>query len=436
MGEHLRQLFKMISDWMHSWGLTGPTGQILHVAILMVLLIGLGLLIDRLTRWILTTIIHRIVIKSTTRFDDILLEKGVFKRLSRLVPALIVYYMIPHVFQGVFPSTGDTVLNQIIIQWVELFQDFTSTFMVVVGILVVFSLLDAGNQLYNQSDISGRVPIKGYIQLVKVIMVIIALVWILSLFFNFELKGFFTGLGAFMAVLMLVFKDTLLGLVASIQLSVNRMIRIGDWVTIPSRNADGVIQDITVNVAKVENFDKTIITFPTYALVSEPVQNWRGMEEAQGRRIKRSIHIDMATVHFCPDEQLDQFEGIDLIRDYIQTKRKEFAELNKETGVNNDNLVNGIRLTNLGIFRMYLEYYLINEPRIHTDMTFMVRQLQPTEKGIPLEVYAFSKTTVWQTYEQIQSDIFDHILAVLPQFGLKVFQNPTGFDFRQIASKA
>lgn len=436
MGEHLRQFFKMISDWMHSWGLTGPTGQILHVAILMVLLIGLGLLIDRLTRWILTTIIHRIVIKSTTRFDDILLEKGVFKRLSRLVPALIVYYMIPHVFQGVFPSTGDTVLNQIIIQWVELFQDFTSTFMVVVGILVVFSLLDAGNQLYNQSDISGRVPIKGYIQLVKVIMVIIALVWILSLFFNFELKGFFTGLGAFMAVLMLVFKDTLLGLVASIQLSVNRMIRIGDWVTIPSRNADGVIQDITVNVAKVENFDKTIITFPTYALVSEPVQNWRGMEEAQGRRIKRSIHIDMATVHFCPDEQLDQFEGIDLIRDYIQTKRKEFAELNKETGVNNDNLVNGIRLTNLGIFRMYLEYYLINEPRIHTDMTFMVRQLQPTEKGIPLEVYAFSKTTVWQTYEQIQSDIFDHILAVLPQFGLKVFQNPTGFDFRQIASKA
>jgi len=421
---------------MHSWGLTGPTGQILHVAILMVLLIGLGLLIDRLTRWILTTIIHRIVIKSTTRFDDILLQKGVFKRLSRLVPALIVYYMIPHVFQGVFPSTGDTVLNQIIIQWVELFQDFTSTFMVVVGILVVFSLLDAGNQLYNQSDISGRVPIKGYIQLVKVIMVIIALVWILSLFFNFELKGFFTGLGAFMAVLMLVFKDTLLGLVASIQLSVNRMIRIGDWVTIPSRNADGVIQDITVNVAKVENFDKTIITFPTYALVSEPVQNWRGMEEAQGRRIKRSINIDMATVHFCPDEQLDQFEGIDLIRDYIQTKRREFAELNKETGVNNDNLVNGIRLTNLGIFRMYLEYYLINEPRIHTDMTFMVRQLQPTEKGIPLEVYAFSKTTVWQTYEQIQSDIFDHILAVLPQFGLKVFQNPTGFDFRQIASKA
>lgn len=436
MGEHLRQFFKMISDWMHSWGLTGPTGQILHVAILMVLLIGLGLLIDRLTRWILTTIIHRIVIKSTTRFDDILLEKGVFKRLSRLVPALIVYYMIPHVFQGVFPSTGDTVLNQIIIQWVELFQDFTSTFMVVVGILVVFSLLDAGNQLYNQSDISGRVPIKGYIQLVKVIMVIIALVWILSLFFNFELKGFFTGLGAFMAVLMLVFKDTLLGLVASIQLSVNRMIRIGDWVTIPSRNADGVIQDITVNVAKVENFDKTIITFPTYALVSEPVQNWRGMKEAQGRRIKRSINIDMATVHFCPDEQLDQFEGIDLIREYIQTKRREFAELNKETGVNNDNLVNGIRLTNLGIFRMYLEYYLINEPRIHTDMTFMVRQLQPTEKGIPLEVYAFSKTTVWQTYEQIQSDIFDHILAVLPQFGLKVFQNPTGFDFRQIASKA
>jgi miniconductance mechanosensitive channel len=435
MGESLRKLFELISDWMHTWGLTGPSGQILHVTILMILLIALGFLIDRLTRWILTAIIHRVVKKTSSRFDDVMLEKGVFKRLSNLVPALIVFYMIPHVFQGVYPESTDTVLNQMIVQWIAIFRDITSAYMIIIGMLVVFGVFDAGNKLYDESDISGRVPIRGYIQLVKVILVFIAVVWIFSLIFNFRLKGFFTGLGAFMAVLTLVFKDTLLGLVASIQLSVNRLIRIGDWVTIPSRNADGVIQDITVTVVKVENFDKTIITFPTYALVSEPVQNWRGMEESRGRRIKRSINIDMATVHFCSEEQLDKLEEIMLIRDYIQTKRREFAERNREVGAENSNPANGIRLTNIGIFRIYLEHYLVNEPRIHADMTFMVRQLQPTDKGIPLEVYAFSMVTAWEVYEKIQADIFDHILAVLPQFGLKVFQNPTGFDFRQLASK-
>jgi miniconductance mechanosensitive channel len=436
MGESIRKLIESVSAWLDSIGLTGPFGQILHIAILMVFLFLIGFFLDRLTRGILVSLVHRLVRKTTTHFDDILLEKGVFRRLAHLVPALVVFSMIPYVFDGIYHGIEDETLLKVITGWKEFFRDLVSGYMIIIGMMIFISSLNAVNVSYTQSDFSGRVPIKGYIQVLQLLLVIIGSVWILSIFFNFHLKGFFTGLGAFMAVLVLVFRDTLLGLVASIQLSINKMIRIGDWVTIPSRNTDGVIMDISVNTVKVENFDKTITTIPTYALVSEPVQNWRGMEESNGRRIKRFVNIDISTVRFCTDDDLDRFEKISLISGYLKEKRAGMAEHNRKNGIDTTIPANGETMTNLGVFRKYLEYYLKAHPLINKEMTFMIRQLQPTDRGIPIEVYVFCSDKAWEKYETVQSDLFDHILAVMNEFDLRVFQGATTQDIKMMTPKS
>ncbi len=342
--------------------------------------------------------------------------------------------MLPYIFNGVyFVDAGDA--DQLIKTFIDISQKAMSIYMIGIGASIIMSSLNALNEIYIHLDFAGRVPIRGYIQVVQFLVVLIAVIWVLSVVFGFELKGFFTGLGAFMAVLVIVFRDTLLGLMASIQLSANKMVRIGDWVTIPSRNADGTILDITVNTVKVENWDKTITTMPTYSLVSEAVQNWRGMEESDGRRIKRSVNIDIGSVHFCSDPLLDRLENIHLVSDYIKTKRAELAELNRKFPNTELSVANGIRLTNLGIFRKYLELYLSKHPDIQHGMPTMVRQLQPTERGIPVEIYGFSSEKAWEQYENVQSDIFDHVLAVIPEFELHAFQNPTGADFKQLGKR-
>jgi miniconductance mechanosensitive channel len=432
MGDNLKIMFQNISDWLNTWGLTGPFGQFLHLVILMVMLFIIGFAIDRSTRGILKLVVHRIVRKTTNTIDDLLLDKGFFRRVAHFAPAVVVYYLLPHIFNGVY--LGDAVEpDKMLKAFIRIAQDITSIYMIIIGTLVVLTMLNALNEVYDQMDVSGRVPIRGYIQVVKFLIILIVSIWILSILFDFRINKFFTGLGAFMAILVLVFKDTLLGLVAAIQLSANKMIRIGDWVTIPTRNADGTILDITVNTVKVENWDKTVTTMPTYSLISEPVQNWRAMEESNGRRIKRSVNIDMGAVHFCSDELLDRLEKIHVISDYVQTMRKELADLNRQYPNADLSVVNGIRLTNLGVFRKYLECYLKEHPDIQHEMTTMVRQLQSTDRGIPIEIYGFSKEKAWELYENIQSDIFDHILAVIPEFELRVFQNPTGADFKQLA---
>jgi miniconductance mechanosensitive channel len=431
MGENLKILFKHLSDWLDTWGLTGEFGQFLHLIILLVMLFLVGFVLDRLTRLIIKVVINRIVRRTKNPYDDVLLEKGVFRRIAHFLPAVVIYYMLPHIINGVyFVETGppDKVLKSLI----DFAQNATSIYMIAIGASIILPVLSALNEIYTHLDVSGRIPIRGYIQVVQFLIILIAAIWVLSQIFGFQLKGFFTGLGAFMAVLVIVFRDTLLGLMASIQLSVNKMVRIGDWVTIPSRNADGTILDITVNTVKVENWDKTITTMPTYSLVSESVQNWRGMEESNGRRIKRSVNIDLGAVHFCSDQLLDRLENIHLISDYIKSKRKELEELNRKYPNADLSLANGIRLTNLGIFRKYLELYLTGHPDIQHEMTTMVRQLQPTDRGIPIEIYGFSSEKAWEIYENIQSDIFDHVLSVIPEFELRVFQNPTGADFKQL----
>jgi miniconductance mechanosensitive channel len=432
MGDNLKIMFKHLSEWLESWGLTGAFGQFLHLVILLALLFMVGFAIDRLTRLVLKIIVNRLVKRTKNPYDDILLEKGVFRRIAHFAPAVIVYYMLPHIFNGVY--FVDTVEpDKVLKAFIDFSQKATAIYMIAIGASVFMTGLNALNEIYTHLDVSGRVPIRGYIQVVQFLIVLIAAIWILSEIFGFQLKGFFTGLGAFMAVLVIVFRDTLLGLMASIQLSVNKMVRIGDWVTIPSRNADGTVLDITVNTVKVENWDKTITTMPTYSLVSESVQNWRGMEESNGRRIKRFVNIDMGTVHICSDELLDKLQNIHLISDYVKTKRAEFDEMNREYPKGNLSVANGIRLTNLGVFRKYLEIYLKEHPDIQHEMTTMVRQLQPTDRGIPIEIYGFTCDKAWEIYENVQSDIFDHVIAVIPEFDLRVFQNPTGADFKQLA---
>jgi miniconductance mechanosensitive channel len=238
------------------------------------------------------------------------------------------------------------------------------------------------------------------------------------------------GLGAMAAVLLLVFKDTILGFVASIQLSANDMLKIGDWIEMPGHRADGTVIDITLNTVKVQNWDRTITTIPTYALVSESFNNWKGMEESGGRRIKRAVYLDVTTIKFCDKDMLDRFAKFELIRDYVLGREAEILEHNKNLNITEEDIISGRRQTNVGIFRKYLENYLRSKPGIRQDMTFLVRQLQPTDKGLPIEIYVFSRETAWVNYENLQSDIFDHIFAVVPEFGLKIFQAPTGNDIR------
>ena len=405
------ELSNDLRDLFLNWGLSEPLSRWIHLLIVVVVIGLASWIVDKISKRVIIAIIKKIVERSKNDYDDILLEKGVFNRLAHIAPAMVVYYMLPAILVS-FPNTE------------VLLKNLTQVYMILMGIMVVVSVLNAVNQIYNKRETSSQIPIRGYIQVIQGILILVAFVWVLSVLFGFELKGFFTGLGAFAAVLILVFKDTILGIVASVQISANKMMAIGDWISMPTRKADGTVLDITVNTVKVQNWDKTTASIPTYAFITE---------ESGGRRIKRSINIDMSSVKFCTPEMLEKYEKLQLINEYVKTRYQEVEEHNKKLQVDASIPANGRRMTNLGTFRKYLEAYLTNHPKIHNDMTFLVRQLQPSEKGLPIEIYVFSNDQAWSNYESIQSDIFDHILAVLPEFDLKVFQNPSGQDFKHLS---
>lgn len=272
-------------------------------------------------------------------------------------------------------------------------------------------------------------PLDSYMQLVRIIIYCVGGIYLISVFAERSPIGILSALGAASVVLMLVFKDTILGLVGSIQIAANDMVKVGDWVEFPTYGADGDVIEIKLQTIKIQNWDKTITTIPTYSFVSDAFKNWRGMAESGGRRIKRAINIDMNSVGFCSDEQLAKFKQIDLLKSYFQQKENELSECNKDK--NFAHSANVRKLTNLGTFRAYLQAYLNENKQITKDMTFLVRQLAPTATGIPIEIYVFSSEQRWAFYEGIQSDIFDHIIAVLPEFDLDVFQSPSGKDFRK-----
>jgi miniconductance mechanosensitive channel len=295
----------------------------------------------------------------------------------------------------------------------------------VIAVLVVNSVLSTLNDYYNRYSFAKEHPIAGPIQVIKILSYLVGLLGIIGFLLDRDMSSLLLGLGTISAVLMLIFKDPILGFAGGLQLTFNKMVRIGDWITMSKYGADGTVIEINLTTVKVQNFDKTIITIPTYSMVSDSFQNWRGMEDSGGRRIKRHISIDMDTVKFCTPEMLARFRKIKAITEYIDRREAEIEQYNQDLGIDPEIKVNGRRQTNLGVFQAYLKAYLRNRPDINNDMTFIVRQLQPTEKGLPIELYVFANTTEWVAYEEIQVSIFDHILASIPEFELRVFQYPS-----------
>ncbi len=350
--------------------------------------------------------------KTKSKYDDYFVKRKLISRASYIVPAIIIYSSLDLIFSQ-FESLNGILHNLVAI------------YFIFVILLLSDAFFKAISDVYETLPNSKERPIKGYLQGVQLIFILIGVLITISIILNIKLSTVFTGLGAIAAVLILVFKDTILGFVASIQLSANNMVKPGDWIEMPSHKADGSVLEMTLNTVKVQNWDKTISTIPTYALVSESFKNWKGMEESGGRRIKRAVFIDMNSVQFCSDKMISKFKKIHILKDYIHKKLIELDKHNEKFDIDESIIINGRRLTNLGVFRKYLEGYLHNHPLIHDNMTFLVRHLQPNEKGIPIEIYVFSKDQAWANYESIQADIFDHILAVLPEFGLRVFQFPT-----------
>jgi miniconductance mechanosensitive channel len=417
----------MIERWIEWYnGVLSGTGMSENLVIflenltIIVITAGLAFLADFVVKRIIVATIAGIVRRSKNDWDDIFVERKVFNRLAHLAPAIVVFYALDYIFEA--PNL------------VNFLGNVTQAYMVIVVLLVIDAVLNALHEIYHRLPVSRGKNIKGFVQIVKIIFYFAAIILLISIFSGKAPKTLIASLGAVAAVLLLVFKDTILGFVASIQLSANNMVNIGDWISMPKYNADGDVIDINLTSVKVQNWDKTIASIPTYALVSESFNNWKGMEESGGRRIKRSINIDMKSVKFLDREQIEKFRKYYLLTEYIEKKEKEIDEYNKSLDLEDSIVTNGRRMTNLGTFRAYLENYLHNHPKIHDEMTFLVRHLQPTDTGLPVEIYVFSKEQAWTGYEAIQADIFDHILAILPEFGLRVFQNPTGDDFRKLGS--
>ena len=410
----LEELHRLLTDA----GLAGEYATWVIEGIEILGVVTLALVANTITKGVILKAVHRVALRTKTGWDDALVRRRAFHRISHLAPALVIYGMAPYALQT--PGL------------ITLAQRGAQVYMLLAGLLAVDAVLNSVNDIYQKYEVSRRVPILGYLQVVKITLTMAIGIFALATVIGESPVVLFTGLGALTAVILLIFKDSILGLVAGIQLGANDLVRTGDWIEMPKYGADGDVIEITLNTLKVRNWDKTITTVPTYALISDSFKNWRGMSESGGRRIKRSVFIDVSSIRFCSPEMIERFSKIHLVRDYVDGKRKELEEFNRKHAVDESVLVNGRRMTNVGTFRVYLVAYLRNHPKIHQDMTFLVRQLQPTEKGLPIEIYVFSNDQAWANYEAIQADIFDHIFAALPEFGLRPFQNPTSHDVASV----
>jgi miniconductance mechanosensitive channel len=321
-------------------------------------------------------------------------------------------------------------------QFTILIQRASLTLMAIAGLLVINSFLNALRDIYKKTKYHERLDINSYLQIIKLIINVLGAVVIVGIIINKDTTLLLSGLGVMTGFIMLIFKDTILSLLASLQISSNDLFKVGDWLEAPKFGADGDVIDIALHTVKIQNWDKTLSVIPTHKLIDSTFKNWRFMSKSGGRRIKRSLFFDMNSISFCNAETLDKFKKIELLKDYIEKKQKEVSEHNKANNVDTSEITNGRHLTNIGTFRKYIEAYLRNNTNIHDEMTFLVRQLEPTEKGLPIQIYVFSNDIDWIRYEEIQSDIFDHLLAVIPEFGLKIFQSPTGKDFEELGKSA
>jgi len=406
MNHKLRFLFD-IQELLQKWGLDPVQASTVHIAFGIVNILLLAWLADIITRRIIIVFISRAVARTKTIWDDILLEKKVFKRIAHLAPSMVLWYSVGHVLSQ-YPMI------------MTLTQKTLTIYMIVVTLMAINAFLKGVNAIYQTLPAAKGRSIKGYVQVAQIIFYSIAIISIVSILTDTPSGKLITGLGAAAAVLLLVFRDTILGLVAGIQLSANDMLRIGDWITMAKYGANGNVTDVTLITVKVRNFDKTITTIPTYAMVSDSFVNWRGTEEESTRRFTKYLNIDMKSVTFCTPSMIEHLNGIKPIREFIERHDKKSKK--SETGA----MLHEGELTNLTLFRKYIVGVLRNHSGLNLKQTMLVHQLQPTEKGLPLEVIAFVKGTDALSFEELQSDLFDHLLAVLPEFGLSIFQNPTG----------
>jgi miniconductance mechanosensitive channel len=377
------------------------------------------LIVYQIIKYVFIKVATRAAQKSTNNWDDALLEHRFFHRLANVIPAILLHRIVPIIID--FNVNMSHFLQLII----ELY--FTYIF-----VRVTISLLNSIGSIYESTEHLKFKSIKGYIQIGKILVYIISALIVFSTLTGKNPITIIAGMGAFAAILILVFQDAIKGFVSGIQLSANDMVRIGDWVSIPKYNADGNVIDISLTTIKVQNWDKTISMIPSYGFVSESFSNWRGMEESGGRRIKRSIVIDVKSIHFLSESEIEELSKIHILKSYLDVKIELLKQNMIEGEFDKSHPGNGLRLTNVGTFRAYLELYLRHNEKISQDMTLMVRQMQSSEIGLPLEIYCFSRFIEWQEYEKIQADIFDHAFAIIDVFGLKMFQSPSGEDFRAL----
>ncbi|MCP5039579.1 MAG: mechanosensitive ion channel family protein [bacterium] len=395
---------------------------------IVVQIIGLGVLVfigwlaDLVAnRWMLR-LVRGVASRSANRWDDALLQARFFNRAANLVPALFIYFGI-HLFS--FEPAVELVVQRIVL-----------ASSVLISAAAVSALLNAAAEIYAQLSDASRRPIKGYLGFVRLIVYLICGIITLSILMDRSPWIFLSGLGAVSAVLLIVFRDTLLSLVASVQITNNRLLNVGDWIEMPDYGADGDVIDVTLHTVKVQNWDKTITTVPTHAFITHSFKNWQGMSESESRRIKRCLYVDVTSIRFLEEDEIDRFGGFALLSDYVAAKRGELRAHNAETGRNPQINADIRRLTNVGMLRAYMFEYLKNHPKIHQGRTLIVRQLPPSPEGLPIEIYCFTNDIAWANHEGIQSDLFDHFLAIAPEFGLRIFQRPSGADLSSLGSQA
>jgi len=403
----IKEYIEILNGVGNSMHLNAASSLGIAEGIAFVSLLIVGVLLYFVARFITSKTVHVIIKKTPSKSDDLLVSNRVFVRLCLLIPAILIKFYINDTLPD-FPNTAAIIIK------------ITKIYEIVVYTSITLALVNAAHELYNSFETSKLKPIEGLVQVIKGVLIAVCVLLITAFLLGKSIGTIVIGLGTLSAVLMLIFQDSIKGFVGSIQLSINDMLRIGDWIAVGP--ADGTVLEINLTSVKVQNWDNTITTIPTYTMVSSPFTNWRGMSESGGRRIARSINIDVNTIRYCTPEMLEKYKQYGLVKDYIAQKEKDILEYNKANHIDTSAIMNGRQQTNLGIFRAYIKAYLNNNPKLNHNLTMMVRQLQPTEFGVPLQIYAFSSDKQWINYEEIQSDIFDHIIAAAPMFDLKIYQ--------------
>lgn len=418
----MEQILRVVNlaDRLEALGIPAAGALLTERVLIALVILLVALVANWVARRLIVRVLHSLFRRTRVSWDDRIANRGVLLRMARVAPALVLY------------AGGGLIAPEI--AWVgELIRRVSVAWITVVAALTVDALINVFHDLYTEQEYARRRPIKGFVQLAKVALVLVVGVLVVTTILDRSPLGILSGLGALSAVLLLIFRDPIIGFVSGIQLSANNLVQIGDWIEMPKYDADGDVIDITLQSIMVQNWDKTITTIPIYALVSDSFRNWRGMSESGGRRIKRAISIDMRSVRFCSPEMIERYRRVRRIRPYLDERGAEIERYNREHEVEHDDTASGRRMTNLGVFRAYVRAFLREHPMIRQEMTSLVRHLPPGPTGLPIEIYVFSADQRWDAYEGIQADIFDHLLAVLPEFDLRVFQEPSGSELQNVA---